>query len=174
MRRKARQPGERASWSAISPVLCLCDGCRKKPVLLATKGRTEQGAGDRRSLIQCAQIRGLPPTHPAIRTTRSLCVLASLAARFSGQRSSCRISAARPCARFATSVMKSMTSTTAMRRVNQEGPDQQDFRMRAFRNVSPGRSSTEKKPAGPPLQKPSSQPTLRRRGMDSNVQFRVR
>ena len=32
-------------------------------------------------------------------------------------------------------VMKSMTSTTAMRRVNQEGPDQQDFRMRAFRNV---------------------------------------
>jgi len=77
----------------------------------------------------------LPPTHPAIRTTRSLCVLASLAARFSGQRSSCRMSAARPCTRFTSSVMKSMTSTPVTRRVNQEGPDQQDFRMRAFRNV---------------------------------------
>ena len=28
-----------------------------------------------------------------------------------------------------------MTSTPVTRRVNQEGPDQQDFRMRAFRNV---------------------------------------
>jgi len=68
LRRKARQPGERASWSAISPVLCLCDGCRKKPVLLATKGRTEQGAGDRRSLIQCAQNAGVaadPPRNKA-------------------------------------------------------------------------------------------------------------
>ena len=45
------------------------------------------------------------------------------------------MSAARPCTRFTSSVMKSMTSTPVTRRVNQEGPDQQDFRMRAFRNV---------------------------------------